>query len=252
MHRVCVPPGTLAQSAVTLPPSVAHYVVHVLRLRVGDELGAFDGTGQECQLRVTRISPTHVQGERVAVLTTAAPCPKPFILGQALPKGAKMDLIVEKCSELGLTTLVPLYTDRTVVREAPERLAGKMARWQRIAAAAARQCGRRTVLDVQSPMALEDFCVCYDSAPVKLVCWEEEQHYGMRQALARLTDQSPIVILIGPEGGLTVDEVAMARQHGFTTVSLGPRVLRTETAAIVLTSVVRYSLGELEPHGERG
>ena len=252
MHRVCVPPGTLAQPAVTLPPSVAHYVIHVLRLRVGDELGAFDGTGQEYRLRVTRISSTHVQGKRVALLATAAPSPMPFILGQALPKGAKMDLIVEKCSELGLTTLVPLYTDRTVVREAPERLAGKMARWQRIAAAAARQCGRRTLLDVQSPMAWGDFCVCYRSAPVKLVCWEEEQHHGMRQALARLADQSPIVVLIGPEGGLTMDEVEIARQHGFTTVSLGPRVLRTETAAIVLASVVRYSLGDLEPQGERG
>jgi 16S rRNA (uracil1498-N3)-methyltransferase len=176
----------------------------------------------------------------------------PFILGQALPKGGKMDLIVEKCSELGLTTLVPLYTDRTVVRETPERLARKMARWQRIAAMAARQCGRRTLLDVQSPMALGDFCKRYRSAPVKLACWEAEQHHGMRQALAGLTDQSPIVVLIGPEGGLTVDEVGIARGHGFTTVSLGPRVLRTETAAIVLTSVVRYSLGELEPQGERG
>ena len=252
MHRVCVPPGTLDQSVVLLPPAVAHYVIHVLRLRVGDELGAFDGTGHEWRLRVTSLSPTHVQAERVALLATAVPSPKPFILGQALPKGTKMDLIVEKCSELGLTTLVPLYTDRTVVREVPERLAGKMARWQRIAAAAARQCGRRTVLEVQSPMTLEDFCVCYRSAPVKLVCWEEEQRHGMRQVLARLTDQSPIVVLIGPEGGLTVDEVEMARECGFATVSLGPRVLRTETAAIVLTSVVRYSLGELEPQGERG
>ena len=252
MHRVCVPPGTLDQSAVILPPAVAHYVVHVLRLRIGDELGAFDGTGKECRLRLTSISPTHVQAEMVALLATAVPGPRPFILGQAWPKGTKMDLIVEKCSELGLTTLVPLYTDRTVVHEAPERLAGKMARWQRIAAAAARQCGRRTLLDVQSPMALRDFCVRYRSAPVKLVCWEEEQHHGMRQALARLTDQSPIVVLVGPEGGLTVDEVGMARAHGFTTISLGPRVLRSETAAIVLTSVVRYSLGELEPQGEHG
>jgi len=252
MHRVCVPPGTLDQPTVTLPLAVAHYVTHVLRLRVGDELGAFDGTGQECRLRLSRVSPTHVQGEMVALLARVAPSPTPFILGQALPKGTKMDLIVEKCSELGLTTLVPLYTDRTVVRQAPERLAGKMARWQRIAAAAARQCERRTLLDVPPPMALEDFCVCYRSAPVKLVCWEEERHHGMRQVLDRLTGQSPIVALIGPEGGLTGHEVAMAREHGFTTVSLGPRLLRTETAAIVLTSIVRYSLGELEPDGERG
>jgi len=235
-----------------LPPAVTHYIIHVLRLRVGDELGVFDGTGEEYQLRLTRVSPTHVQGAKVALLATAAPELRPFILGQAVPKGQKMDLIVEKCSEIGLTTLVPLYTDRTVVREAPERLAGKMARWQRIATAAARQCGRRTLLEVRPPMALSDFCLGYRSAPVKLVCWEEERHHGMRQALTGLTGRSPIVVLIGPEGGLTVHEVEMARAYGFTTVSLGPRLLRTETAAIVLTSIVRYSLGELDPHGEDG
>lgn len=252
MHRVCVPPGTLDQPTVTLPLAVAHHVTHVLRLRVGDELGVFDGTGQEYRLRLSRVSPAQVQGERVALLATATSRPTPFILGQAVPKGPKMDLIIEKCSELGLTTLVPLYTERTVVREAPERLAGRLARWQRIAAAAARQCGRRTLLDVQPPMALGDFCTGYRTAPMKLVCWEEEHCHGIRQVLARHTDQSPIVALIGPEGGLTGQEVEMARTHGFTTVSLGPRLLRTETAAIVLTCIVRYSLGELEPHGERG
>src|SRR5215471_12509761 len=251
MHRVCVPPGALDQPTVILPPSVAHYVMHVLRLRVGDELGAFDGTGQECRLRVTSISPTHVQAERIALLATAAPSPTPFILGQALPKGTKMDLIVEKCSELGLTTLVPLYTDRTVVRQAPERLAGKMARWQRIAAAAARQCGRRTLLDVQFPMALGDFCARYRSAPVKLVCWEEERQQGVRQILESLTGQSPIVLLIGPEGGLAIHEIEMARTEGFTPISLGLHLLRTETAAIVLTGIVRYSLGDLEPLRDR-
>jgi 16S rRNA (uracil1498-N3)-methyltransferase len=233
---------------VTLPGAVAHYLTHVLRLQVGDEVGAFDGTGQEYRLRLSCVSATHVQAERLALLATAAPHLKPFILGQALPKGAKMDLIVEKCSELGLTTLVPLYTERTVVRQTPARLAGKMARWQRIAAAAARQCGRRTLLDVQPPMALGDFCMGYRSAPVKLVCWEEERYHGMRPVLERQPGESPIVVLIGPEGGLTIQEVEMARAHGFITVSLGPRVLRTETAAIVLTSIVRYSLGDLEPY----
>jgi 16S rRNA (uracil1498-N3)-methyltransferase len=161
-----------------------------------------------------------------------------------------MDLIVEKCAELGLTTLVPLHTERTVVRGVSERLATKMARWQRIAVAAARQCGRRTLLDVQPPMTLREFCVRYGSAPVKLICWEEERRRGMRQVLEGVTGQSPIVIVIGPEGGLTVHEVEMARTEGFTTVSLGPHLLRTETAAIVLTGIVRYSLGELEPSRE--
>lgn len=252
MHRVCVPPETLDQPVVTLPLAVAHYVTHVLRLRVGDELDAFDGTGREYRLRLRTISATHVQGERVALLVAATPGLTPLILGQAWPTGSKMDLIVAKCSELGLTTLVPLYTERTVVREVPARLAGRMARWQRLAAAAARQCGRRTLLEVQPPMTLAAFCACHASAPVKLLCWEDERCHGLQQVLTRLAGQRPIVVLIGPEGGLTGEEVELARAHGFTTVSLGPRVLRTETAAIVLTSIVRYSLGELEPGAAHG
>src|SRR5262249_16838410 len=156
---------------------------HVLRLRVGDEIIAFDGTGQECLVRLTGMVATHVQGERLALLAPTMLAPKPLILGQALPKGPKMDLIVEKCSELGLTTLVPVQTEGTVVGGASERLAKKMARGQRIGAAAARKCGGRTLLDVQPPMALRDFCVCYGSAPVKLVCWEEERQQSIRPIL---------------------------------------------------------------------
>lgn len=161
-----------------------------------------------------------------------------------------MDLIVEKCSEFGLTTLVPLYTARTVVREVPERMGEKLARWRRIAEAAARQCGRSTLLDLLPPVVLADFCAHYSAAPMKLVCWEEEQRQGLRQVLDGLAGQSPVVVLIGPEGGLTAQEVAIARAQGFVTVSLGPYVLRTETAAIVITSIIRYSMGALEPQGE--
>jgi 16S rRNA (uracil1498-N3)-methyltransferase len=163
-----------------------------------------------------------------------------------------MDLIVEKCSELGLTTLVPLHTERTVVHEVAGRMQTKLARWRRVAEAAARQSGHRTLLDVQPPRSLPDFCAHYRSAPVKIVCWEGEQQRSLRQALDTCVDQSPLVILIGPEGGLTTDEIVMVQAHGFLTASLGPRILRTETAAIAVTSIIRYCLGELEPHGEQG
>lgn len=252
MHRVRIPPGMQNGDTVTLPATEAHYVAHVLRLRVGDTITAFDGAGQEWQLQLIEVSTTTVQGQ---VRTTQAPataCLKPVVLGQALPKSAKMDLIVEKCSELGLTTLVPLHTERTVVREVPGRMQTKLARWRRVAAAAARQSGRRTLLDLQPPRSLPDFCAHYRSAPVKIVCWEGEQHRSLRQALDTGVDPSPLVVLIGPEGGLTTDEIAIAQTHGFLPASLGPHILRTETAAIAMISIIRYSLGELEPRGERG
>jgi 16S rRNA (uracil1498-N3)-methyltransferase len=246
MHRVRVDPEILAQEPTTLPRAAIHYITRVLRLRVGDEIRAFDGTGREYRLRLTHVSPTLVQGERITFLA-AAPYPKPLVLGQGLPKGAKLDLIVEKCSELGLTTLVPLYTERTVVRDTRGSVTDRIARWQRIAEAAARQCGRQTLLEVCPPIPLADFCAQYHTAPVKMVCWEEEQHQGLRQVLEVHAGQSPVVVLVGPEGGLTPQEVAVARSHGFVAVNLGPRLLRTETAAIAITSIVCYSLGELEP-----
>jgi 16S rRNA (uracil1498-N3)-methyltransferase len=158
-----------------------------------------------------------------------------------------MDLIVEKCSELGLSTLVPLYTERTVVRDRVGRQATRLGRWQRIAEAAARQSGRRTLLDIQPPQSLQDFFAAYGTAPTKIVCWEDEQTSGARHVIESVTGEGSCVVLVGPEGGLTTQEVACARRYGFTPMSLGPRIMRTETAAIIITALLRYRLGDLEP-----
>jgi 16S rRNA (uracil1498-N3)-methyltransferase len=163
-----------------------------------------------------------------------------------------MDLIVEKGSELGLTTLTPLYTDRTVVRDTPGRVDTKLSRWRRIAEAAARQCGRRFLLDIDEPQTFRDFCVAHRSTPTKLICWEKELHQGIRDVLETPMTTEPVVVLVGPEGGWTEQEVAHARACGFVTVSLGPRILRMETAAVTLISLVRYVQGELGPLGQRG
>ena len=250
MPRVRIAPDQRHGETVELPRAEAHYVAHVLRLRPGDEIDAFDGLERTYRLRLTTVSSTMVQGRVVAMQVVATDASIPLVLGQAMPKGTKMDLVVEKCSELGLTTLVPLYTERTIVREVPGRLRQKLARWHRIAAAAARQCGRRTLLDVQDPMPLPDFCTHYKTASAKIVCWEEERQQGLQQLLDGRTGTHPVVVLIGPEGGWTSEEIALARAHGFATVRLGPRILRTETAAIAMTSIIRYSLGAFEPPGE--
>ena len=252
MHRIRLHSTLQNGACVTLSAAQAHYVARVLRLRAGDTIAAFDGAGHEWRLRLTRVSGKQVQAEIIASQLADTTALAPVILGQALPKSAKMDLIVEKCSELGLTTLVPLYTDRTVVRETPARLPARLARWKRIAEAAAKQCGRHTLLNVQTPQPLADFCRNYHPIAAKILCWEGEDQEGIRQYLDSQRDAESYVVLIGPEGGWADAEVELARTHGFVPVSLGPRVLRTETAAIAITSLIRYSRGDLEPHGERG
>ena len=247
MHRAYVAPGILDESVISLPRDTAHYVARVLRLRVGEQISLFDGNGRECVVRLTHVSAALVQGERVALLALPPPCNNVVVLGQGLPQGAKMDWIVEKCSELGLSTLVPLHTELSVVRSVGQRMTEKMARWQRIAAAAAGQCGRRTLLELGTPSSLADFCARYDAAPVKIICWEQEKSCGIRQVLEEGNDGYPVVALVGPESGFTADEVAVAKAHGFVPVSLGPRRLRTETAAVTVAGIIRYSRGELDP-----
>jgi 16S rRNA (uracil1498-N3)-methyltransferase len=108
------------------------------------------------------------------------------------------------------------------------------------------------LLDIQPPQRLGDFCMAYDSAAVKIICWEEEPHRGIRDVLEAPLPLGPVAVLVGPEGGWTETEVAQARAHGFVSVSLGPRILRTETAAVTLISLIRYAQGELGPLGQRG
>ena len=247
MHRVYVPPETIDQPGISLSDERAHYIARVLRLRSGDEVGLFDGSGREWLVRLTRVSAGLVQGERVSMLATPPPCDKVVVLGQGLPQGAKMDWIVEKCSELGLSTLVPLHTELSAVRSVGQRINERMARWHRVAAAAAGQCGRRTLLKLGTPSSLADFCVRYAAAAVKIICWEREKSRGVRQVLEAGDDRYPVAVLVGPESGFTEDEVAAAETHGFVPVSLGPRRLRTETAAVAVTSIIRYSRGELDP-----
>ncbi len=252
MRRIRLDSDLQTGSEVTLPPAEAHYVARVLRLRVGDTIAAFNGTGQEWHLRLTVVSGSQVEAAIITAQLTGPTPLAPIVLGQAFPKSAKLDLIVEKCSELGLTTLVPLYTDRTVVREVPERLHNRLTRWRRIAESAAKQCGRQHLLEVQAPQSLLDFCTQYKAIAAKLICWEGEQHSSIRQQLERLAEADSHVVLIGPEGGWTEAEVDLARDHGFTPVSLGPRILRTETAAITITTLIRYSRGDLDPSSTAG
>lgn len=248
MHRVRIAPGHRTGDVVTLPAAETHYVTRVLRLRSGQMLQAFDGAGQVYHLRLLAVSATTVQGELLAAVAAESRPEPSLILAQALPKGAKMETIIEKCSELGLTTLVPVYTARTVVRDIAR---DKFARWQRVAEAAARQCGRRVFLEILPPLVLTELYARYQTVATKLVCWEEEPRHGLHQALQAHVPWHPLMVLIGPEGGLTHEEIAMARHHGCVTVSLGTQVLRTETAAIAVVSILRYHLGALEPEGER-
>lgn len=238
MPRVFVPSERLSGEKVVLDGEPHRHLVKVLRLQPGSDVQIFDGGGTEIEARVVAVGPRTIElalGHRRAV----ALAPVSITLLQAVPKGERMDLIVQKATELGVVAIVPVLADRSVARPG----AGRTRRWQTIAQEAARQSARADVPAISDPLPLAE-AVARAPEGARFVLWEEEHGQSLRRAL----DGGPraITLLVGPEGGFAVGEVVEARTHGFVPVGLGPRILRVETAAIVALALVQAAAGGLD------
>jgi len=242
MHRLKVAPGTLAASEATIDGAALRYLRDVLRLRVGDAVELFDGAGTAASAQLTRVE---ADGAALSVgeVRQVASGAVRITLAQGLPKSDKLELVLQKAVELGATALVPLACERSIVKLDGPKAVERVARWQKIADEAARQCGRADTLQVLPVQSLRSF-VAQPSAvdEVRLLLDEEERTVRLRD---RLVDASAHhLLLVGPEGGLARSEVEAARAGGYQPVTLGPRVLRTETVGLAAISVVQFALGD--------
>jgi len=235
MKRLHLPRAHEGERSVDGAPF--HHLARVLRVKAGDVLEVFDGEGQLFDAKVSRLDADaltlNLSNAR------AAPALAPLTLIQGLPKGDKLEQVLQKGTELGAFAFIPVVTDRAVSR--PKDPLAKAQRWQKIAAEAARQCGRADVPKVAPPCTLAEAVAALAAGTQVLVLDEEEK-------TVRLTDvasSGPLALVIGPEGGLTRDEVKSLREKGAQTVTLGPRILRTETAALAALSVLLHVHGEL-------
>lgn len=223
---------------ITLDAGATQHVLRVLRLRAGDRLAVFDGRGRECS---ARLAGTARAGAEV-VLETCEECsresPLRVTLFQGISRGERMDLTIQKAVELGVARIVPLHTERTVVRLDEGRAERRLEHWRGIARAAAEQCGRTRLVDVAPPCP---FATGLERpAGVGLLLDPE----GDARADGLPANATEIALLIGPEGGLSGAEGAQARALGFQPLRLGPRILRTETAAIAALAVLQARWGD--------
>jgi 16S rRNA (uracil1498-N3)-methyltransferase len=240
-RRLFVPPERLAGSRVTLTGDEHRHLGRVLRARPGMAVTLFDGAGGEVAARVERVGRDETElalGER---RTPAAPPATPITLLTAVPRGARMDLLVQKTCELGVARIVPLVTERSVVRPEPGRR-GSGVRWETVAREAARQCGRADLPIVDAPATLAAALGLPGLPARRLVLWERLSGRSLRSTLGA---PAPTALLVGPEGGFAPGEVAAAEAAGFVPVALGPRILRVETAAIVAVALVAEANGDL-------
>ncbi len=230
-----------AQGALTVDGAAHHYLFHVHRLREGDALEVFDGRGKAFAARVQSL------GLETAQLTLEAPTQtaplREVTVLQGMPKADKLELVIQKASELWATRLVPVYCERSVVKpsDSDEK---KRQRWQKIADESARQCGRSAVLEISPQVAFSNALADLDGACL-LALDEDESGRTLSSAVRALPSGQPLALLVGPEGGLSENERTLISRAGATSVTLGPLILRTETAALAALAVVRHLDGVL-------
>ncbi len=242
--RVFVPGPLASGQHIALSDSAHQHLVRVLRLEVGAELQAFDGEGGEWLARIASVSK---RGSEIELLDGVAPQPDSplFIeLGQALARGEKMDLVLQKATELGVARIVPLVTERSEVKLDADRAERRLAHWRGVLIHACEQCGRARLPELQEPSRIEQWAAALN-APVKLML-DPDAELGLLQVAQELRRPSPqIAIAIGPEGGFGPRDVQALRSADFLPVRLGPRVLRTETAGLAVIAILQALVGDL-------
>jgi len=245
VRRFMAPGADLSAASVRVEGDLFRHMAKVLRLKIDTPVRLADGRGAECAGIIREIGRDHLT---VAVEERHAAAPSGgtlrITLIQGLPKGEKMELILQKGTELGVNEVIPFQADRSVSRIPADRQDERLRRWQRIAAEAARQAGRPDIPTVRLAGGVVEAVRDADH-DLKLLLWEEERATTLKGAMADRPRPASIAVIVGPEGGLTAAEAETARNSGFIPVTLGKRILRTETAGIALVAILQYLYGDL-------
>lgn len=247
MRRFFIPTSQIHNDTAVIRDKDARQVVNVLRMKVGDELEATDGQSNILKTQIVEIAKSKVV---VKILNTQVVEERStqIRLFQAIPKGTKMSRIVEKMTELGVSEIIPFLSERSVLSYNKLRSANKQDRWQRLANETMKKVGRTTQIIIHEPIGLKHIAQYLKDDYLRIVPWEMENKTTLKSILQANDLQSnphstKIEIVIGGEGGLSIDEIKKLKQLGFISVSLGKRILKVETAAIATVANVYYELG---------
>lgn len=236
MRRFYSPTENFSERSVTLDANETRHLRDVLRLREGEDVSVFDGTGKEFRCSVTEIKKKYSSLSIIEAIKPASPeSPFEITIASTVLNGEKYDLIVQKAVELGVVRLVPLETIRGDVKT--KDAAKRLSRWRRIALEATKQTGRAKLMEIADPMTFRDLV----SSDLKMALFSERDGSG----LSSLKPTKKITALYGPKGGWDDSELEFAAEKGVTIVTLGGRILRAETAAIAITAILQHRFGDL-------
>jgi 16S rRNA (uracil1498-N3)-methyltransferase len=236
--------SNISGDTAVLSGTEAGHMLRSLRLSVGDSFHAFDEAGTRYRMRILEATSRSLRAE---ILETLPPEPPPAVavtLLVGLPKADKMDFILEKATELGVARVVPFRSSRTIPRVDPSDAGRKLLRWERVALAAAKQCGSGRVPDVTTVVPFPEALRLAAAQDGKIVFYEGEASFSLKRVLSEMTGARSIALVVGPEGGFSTEEVRDAEAAGCRRAGLGSRILRVETAALAVVSMVMYHFEE--------
>lgn len=245
MQRYFVPADQITGNSVTVTGEDARHITKVMRFREGEQIIVSDGQGKDVTAAITLLSSERVEGQIIGEISEKRELPVRVTIAQSLPKGDKMDMVIQKGTELGAASFFPYVSARSVVRLDDKKEEKRGERWRKIAKEAAEQAHRSLIPDISSVFSwrqLLDESRNYDAA---VLAYEQENSYTLHRVLAQCSEGAKILLVIGPEGGFSEEEVQQAQESGFHVVSLGKRILRTETAGLYALACVSYHFEQI-------
>jgi 16S rRNA (uracil1498-N3)-methyltransferase len=242
MPHYFIPSKSIVNGRFTVAGEEAHHLIDVRRVKPGDEINLFDGSGTNYTARVESVRDGELSGAIISETQSHVPAVK-INLYQSVPKGERLDWLVEKAAELGVNSLVPIEAQRSIVKGIS---ANKLDRWRRLSQAASKQCGRSDLMAVTDPMQLSDALQAVSGKALNIIPWESENAVSINGLKNEITSSQEVNIFIGPEGGFTLREIEGARSHGVIPVTLGARILRVETASLLSAVLVLAIVGEFD------
>ena len=245
MNRFFVEAQNLSRDRFRITGTDVRHINRVLRLRTGDRIVVVTSEGKEWEARVERLDNQQVTGILLEDISIAREARLQITLIQGLPKAGKMDDIIQKGTEVGMVRFVPLISERAVVRLDGDKGQQKTERWQKIAEEAAKQARRTVIPSVTLPVSLSEALDSRENGCLDIMLWEDERSVSLQDIWQAAAPVEKIRLLVGPEGGFSPKEAEQAVACGVRTVTLGPRILRTETAGLVAASALLYAAGDL-------
>lgn len=240
MQRYFVEPDLFSEDEISIVGDDVHHIVNVMRAKEGEEILVSDGAGRTALAKLVMLSSKEVKAQVLELLDEQCELPIRITIGQGLPKGEKMEWILQKGTELGAYSFFPFSSERTIVKLDEKKEAKKLERWRKIVKEAAEQSHRAVLPEILPPVSFREAMKASSAYTRCAIAYEKEGGTTLHQVLDELKADDTLLVLIGPEGGFSSEEVGIAESNGFLPISLGPRILRTETASQYVLACASY------------